>query len=184
MEVSLEYLEDEQIYKRVVEEGILKAARALWIATANVKDMQVRLGKAYRSITHVLGPAADRGVDVRLLHSGVPSARFRESLRKEGLPFGMRRCPRVHFKAVIIDNSSMFIGSANLTGAGIGVKKSTRRNFELGIWTEDGGLIDMVESLFNLVWEGEQCADCAFRGNHCTVPLETPDGESALDGQD
>lgn len=163
MDVELEYLEDREIYERVVEGGILKAKRSLWIATANVKDMRVRLGRAYKSITHILSPAAQRGVDVRLLHAGVPSARFRESLRKEGRPFPMRRCPRVHFKTVIIDNSSMFLGSANLTGAGIGVKKDTKRNFEIGIWTHDRNLIDKVQSLFNLVWEGEECPSCSYR---------------------
>ena len=163
MDVELEYLEDREIYERVVEGGILKAKRSLWIATANVKDMRVKLGRAYKSITHVLTPAAERGVDVRLLHAGVSSARFRESLREEGQAFSMRRCSRVHFKTVIIDKSSMFLGSANLTGAGIGIKKETKRNFEIGIWTHNRELIDKVQSLFNLVWEGEECPKCHFR---------------------
>ncbi|MFC1671675.1 phospholipase D family protein [Planctomycetota bacterium] len=167
MDVSLEYLEDEQIYDRVVDGGILKAKKSLWIATANVKDMRVRMGRRYRSIVHVLAPAAERGVDVRLLHSARPSRRFVESLRQRGGSFPMRRCPRTHFKTVIIDATSMFLGSANLTGAGIGVKKSTRRNFEVGIWTHDNQLIDRVQSLFNLVWEGEECDTCTLRGDIC-----------------
>lgn len=178
MDVTLEYVEDREIYERVVEGGILKAKKSLWIATANVKDMRVIVGRQYQSITHILSPAADRGVDVRLLHSGVPSARFRESLRKEGNLFPMRRCPRVHFKTVIVDKSSMFLGSANLTGAGIGVKKDTRRNFEVGIWTHDAALIDKVESLFNLIWGGEECEECSLRGRICPMPLETSDGKS------
>ena len=56
MDVSLEYVEDEEIYERVVEGGILKARTSLWISTANVKDMRVRLGRRYRSIVHVLVP--------------------------------------------------------------------------------------------------------------------------------
>lgn len=179
MQVELEYIEDAQIYEQVVEGGIMKAKRSLWISTANVKDMRVRIGRRYRSITHVLGPAADRGVDVRLLHSSIPSKRFRESYLDEPTPFAMRRCPRVHFKAVIVDKSSIFLGSANLTGAGIGVKKDTKRNFEIGIWTHNDALIDKVESLFNLVWEGEQCGDCSLRGKVCMIPLETPGGEAA-----
>ncbi len=167
MEVSLEYLEDEHIYERVVQDGILKAKKSLWIATANVKDMHVKVGRSFQSIVHVLAPAAERGVDVRLLHSGKPSSRFLESLRQEGHLFPMRRCPRTHFKTVIIDAKSMFLGSANLTGAGIGAKKDTRRNFEVGIWTHECELIDRVQSLFNLVWEGEECGACALRPDVC-----------------
>jgi phosphatidylserine/phosphatidylglycerophosphate/cardiolipin synthase-like enzyme len=167
MEVSLEYLEDEHIYERVVQDGILKARTSLWIATANVKDMRVKVGRTFQSIVHILAPAAERGLDVRLLHSAKPSFRFIESLRKEGTLFPMRRCPRTHFKTVIIDGASMFLGSANLTGAGIGAKKETRRNFEVGIWTHDAELIDRVQSLFNLVWEGEECGTCALRPDTC-----------------
>ncbi len=47
-----------------------------------------------------------------------------------------RRCPRLHAKAVIIDCRAMYLGSANLTGAGLGAKADKRRNFEMGIWTE------------------------------------------------
>lgn len=181
MDVSLEYVEDEEIYERVVEGGILKARTSLWISTANVKDMRVRLGRRYRSIVHVLVPAAREGVDVRLLHSSVPSSRFLKSLEKEGYVFPMRRCRRVHFKTVIIDTGSMFLGSANLTGAGIGVRKNTKRNFEVGIWTHDKDLIDRVQSFFNLIWEGEKCRDCSLRDKHCVIPLETPEGKSELE---
>jgi phosphatidylserine/phosphatidylglycerophosphate/cardiolipin synthase-like enzyme len=133
--------------------------------------MRVRMGRRFRSVVYVLGPAAERGVDVRLLHSGRPSSRFVESMERQGKPFPMRRCPRTHFKTVIIDARSMFLGSANLTGAGIGAKKNTRRNFEVGIWTHDAQLIDRVQSLFNLVWEGEECEGCAFRGGVCEEPI-------------
>ena len=55
------------------------------------------------------------------------------------------------------------VGSANLTGAGIGIKKDTKRNFEVGIWTHNRELIDKIQSLFNLVWEGEECPSCSYR---------------------
>ena len=38
----------------------------------------------------------------------------------------------------------MYLGSANLTGAGLGAKADGRRNFEMGIWTESPALIDAV----------------------------------------
>ena len=50
-------------------------------------------------------------------------------------------CPRVHFKMLIFDFETAYIGSANLTGAGIGMKSSNRRNFEAGILTDSPTLI-------------------------------------------
>jgi len=44
-------------------------------------------------------------------------------------------CPRVHFKMMIFDFEAAYVGSANLTGAGIGMKGSNKRNFEAGILT-------------------------------------------------
>ena len=42
-------------------------------------------------------------------------------------------CPRVHFKMLVFDGEEVYIGSANLTGAGIGMKTDNKRNFEAGI---------------------------------------------------
>ena len=37
---------------------------------------------------------------------------------------GMERalCPRVHFKIIVFDFKTAYVGSANLTGAGLGMK--------------------------------------------------------------
>ena len=51
-------------------------------------------------------------------------------------------CPRVHFKMFVFDCKEVYIGSANLTGAGIGMKAEGTRNFEAGILTDD---LDIVE---------------------------------------
>ena len=85
----------------------------------------------------------------------------------------MRRCPRAHVKAVIPDGKCMYVGSANLTGAGMGAKSLRRRNFEAGIWTDDLSLIDPVLDMLNDIWDGQQCADCG-RKQHCPEPLEEP----------
>jgi phosphatidylserine/phosphatidylglycerophosphate/cardiolipin synthase-like enzyme len=45
-------------------------------------------------------------------------------------------CPRVHLKSLIIDGRFAYVGSANLTGAGMGAKSDRRRNFESGIITD------------------------------------------------
>ena len=77
----------------------------------------------------------------------------------------------IHFKSVIIDYSSLYIGSANFTGAGMGAKSDKNRNFEIGIWTKDEALLDYTSILFDKIWQGDKCTDCG-RKNVCPVPLE------------
>ena len=109
------------------------------------------------------------------MHSGVPSSPALRELRAS-LPVGLtiRRCPRLHMKAIVIDMNAMYLGSANLTGAGLGAKAEHRRNFELGIWTTSADLIDGVLGEFNAIWEGEHCSACQ-RKDVCPVPLEEPE---------
>ncbi len=121
---------------------------------------------------------AERGVEVRLLHAGVPSgpalAQLKRVLRRERpLPLTIRRCPRLHAKAVVVDAGWMYLGSANLTGAGLGAKGPSRRNFEWGVTSRTPALIDAVLGRFNHLWEGGPCAGCGRR-EVCPVPLEEP----------
>jgi hypothetical protein len=74
---------------------------------------------------------------------------------------------------VIVDCAAMYLGSANLTGAGLGAKADRRRNFELGVWTQSSALIDGVLESFNAIWEGRHCEGCGRR-NVCPMPLEEP----------
>lgn len=176
MQVSIQFLEGAELCEQVLLGLVPRARRSLWIATANVKDCRVEIGGSYRPIADLFLALCRRGVDVRILHAGVPSEAFRESLSRCGLAdhpnFGMRRCPRVHFKAVLVDDDFLHLGSANLTGAGLGAKGPTRRNFELGFLTRDGLLRDRVAQLFHDIWEGLHCADCGQR-RLCPAPLES-----------
>jgi phosphatidylserine/phosphatidylglycerophosphate/cardiolipin synthase-like enzyme len=80
----------------------------------------------------------------------------------------------LHAKTVIVDCRSMYLGSANLTGAGLSAKADGRRNFEWGVWTESPELIDGVLEQFNALWEGRRCTTCK-RKDVCPVPLEEPE---------
>ncbi|HZO53395.1 MAG TPA: phospholipase D family protein, partial [Bryobacteraceae bacterium] len=162
----------------VVREGIARAKVSIDIATADFKAMLVPGVASSRrsapSIIDVLRGLANRGVEIRLLHAGTPSAPALAHLKKK-LPRGLtiRRCPRLHAKAVVIDCRAMYLGSANLTGAGLGAKADGKRNFEMGIWTESSALIDGVLEQFNALWEGHRCQSCR-RKDVCPVPLEEP----------
>lgn len=172
----VELVIDARHFYRIVRDGILRAKVSLEIATADFKAMLVPeagLNRA-RSIIEIFRGLASRGVEIRLLHAGTPSSAALRELKSE-LPGNLtiRRCPRLHAKAVIIDCKGMYLGSANLTGAGLGAKADGRRNFEWGIWTESPPLIDGVLEQFNALWEGRQCRRCQ-RKDICPVPLEEP----------
>ena len=173
LRIDADYLEGEELARDVIENGILKAKRSVWIATANLKDVRVRR----RRLLSILVAMARKGVEVRLLHAGKPSRPAFETLGDAGAArverFSVRKCVRVHFKAVIVDGKRLYLGSANLTGAGLGMKSPLRRNFEVGLWTEDGRLIDEVAGLFSAVWNGVMCEECG-RKEPCGKPLSAP----------
>jgi phosphatidylserine/phosphatidylglycerophosphate/cardiolipin synthase-like enzyme len=168
---------DADHFARVVRDGICSAKTSIDILTADFKAMLVpeSHGRSAPSIVEIFRRLAGRGVEIRLLHAGTPSsAALRELKRALPKNLAIRRCPRLHAKATIIDSRGMYLGSANLTGAGLGAKADGKRNFELGIWTESPALIEPVLDHFNALWEGHRCTSCR-RKDICPVPLEEPD---------
>ncbi len=184
---QVELIANEEHLQRVVIDGMLKAEVSLDIMTADFKAMLIpspmSRSRSAPSIVHHLIKLAQKGVEVRLMHSGVPSGPALRELKKLMPKLGggisgagnliIRRCPRLHAKTVIVDACAMYLGSANLTGAGLGAKSAGRRNFEIGLWTHGSSLIDAVLQQFNTLWEGERCRDCQ-RKDICPVPLEEP----------
>ena len=107
MAAEVEIVADGEHFERVIAEGIAKAEVSVDIMTADFKAVLVpRPGKRRRaiSIVQVFRQLAERGVEIRLLHAGVPSGPALQELRG-GLPDSLRirRCPRLHAKVVIVD---------------------------------------------------------------------------------
>jgi len=176
----LKLLESDTLYTEVMEKGILRAKSSVAIATANVKDMHVLVPGYDKSLAlpRLFEELIGRRVEVKLLHGAIPSQPFLQALAsshtlRNSALFDMRRCIRVHMKAVIIDNRRLYLGSANLTGSGLGMKSSTRRNFETGILTDSIEMVDRVAEIFYSIWESAHCSGCGRRDN-CVAPLETP----------
>jgi phosphatidylserine/phosphatidylglycerophosphate/cardiolipin synthase-like enzyme len=181
-------------YDRVVG-AVMGARRSIWIATANLKELMVedhraapgrrrtiaaagRGGRAYQSILAVFDDLAGRGVELRILHAAPPSGPFRRTFaghERLGRALALRACPRLHFKAVVVDGAFLYLGSANWTGAGLGAKGTGRRNFELGFVTSDDGLLDRVQAIFDRIWRGAECRRCKLR-SVCPRPLDAPRG--------
>jgi phosphatidylserine/phosphatidylglycerophosphate/cardiolipin synthase-like enzyme len=79
-------------------------------------------------------------------------------------------CPRVHFKHIIIDGRFAYSGSANLTGAGLGIKSQDKRNFEAGFVTTDPAIVGAIMKQFDEVWRGKYCKSCG-RKDFCQDPM-------------
>ena len=172
--LEAELLFGEALYHRVVRERLAQARESVVIATANVKAMLVELDGDFKPIADLFAKLAARGVSVRLLHAELPSRPFRQAFdRHKSLVRGgmtLKICPRVHFKAVLVDGAWLYLGSANLTGAGLGAKHKDNRNFELGFVTEDFDTIDRVGALFESVWSGAECRTCRLYDD-CPDPI-------------
>ena len=85
-----------------------------------------------------------KGVEVRLIHAKEPGPAFREDFDRYPVLYDRLErvlCPRVHFKMLVFDFKEVYIGSANLTGAGIGMKGEDKRNFETGLLTDDPTIV-------------------------------------------
>ena len=167
---------NEEIYPRVVEDLIPEARRFLWIITADIKDLHVIRGKRSVPLLDVLADLVEKGVAVRLIHAKEPGPRFRADFDRhpaliESDLFERVLCPRVHTKAVIADGKRAFIGSPNLTGAGMGAKHPDKRNFEAGFLTDEPAdlrkLVQWVDELFI----GDYCGRCRLR-DRCPDPLD------------
>lgn len=166
---------NEKIHSRVIEQLVPSAARFLWIVTADIKDMHVVRGKRAIPFLAVLAELVERGVAVRLIHAKEPGPRFREDFDRypvlvESELFERVLCLRVHTKAVIADGKTAFIGSANLTGAGLGAKSVHKRNFEAGIITDEPCLIAPLMDWVDELYLGDHCHHCQLR-KVCADPI-------------
>lgn len=164
------YIADTNHYSEVISR-IPKVKRLLWITTADLKDLYVeKKSGALVPLLQILNDLVKKGVEVRLIHAKEPGTAFREDFDKyPALWGGMERrlCPRVHMKIIVMDSNLVYIGSANLTGAGMGMKSAANRNFEAGFLTDEPGFIDAAMSHFDQIWEGTFCSKCG-RKDFCS----------------
>jgi phosphatidylserine/phosphatidylglycerophosphate/cardiolipin synthase-like enzyme len=170
--MSLVFITNEQLYKQVIE-PIESATSFVWIGTADIKDLHVRFKGNVTSFLTVLDSLLKRKIAIRLLHAKEPGPNYRKSFDKYPLLWkNMERqlCPRVHFKHIIIDGKIAYSGSANLTGAGLGIKSANTRNFESGFVTTNPEIVEAIMKQFDEVWLGKFCKECKRR-DYCGDPI-------------
>jgi len=164
-----------EIYQEVIQKRIPGAHHHLWIVTADIKDMYVDYEGDFVPFLQLLATLVRRGVGIRLIHAREPGPRFRKDFDRfdeliDNELFERILCPRIHTKAIIIDGREAFVGSANLTGAGLGSKHADKRNFEAGFLFTDSDhlsrLIDWVDALYL----GVYCQTCQRR-EFCQDPI-------------
>ncbi len=171
-----ELLLNEQIHQRVIRDLLPAAEKFVWIATADIKDMHVeRSPGRFDTFLGVFADLVREGVDIRLIHAKEPGPRFREDFDRfpeliESEHFERFLCPRNHMKCVFIDGRIAFVGSANLTGAGMGAKSPRKRNFEAGFVTDEPETINRLMEFFDTFYLGDLCKNCGRR-DVCPDPL-------------
>ena len=166
---------NEATYQLVLKELVMEARRLLWIVTADIKDLYIEDGKDFVPFLKVLADKLREGVEIRLVHAKEPGPRFREDFDRfpelvEAEGFERILCPRMHMKCVIADGRKAYVGSANLTGAGMGAKSPHRRNFEAGVVTEDRETIGELMTFLDAFYLGDHCVKCQRR-EVCPDPI-------------
>lgn len=171
-EPEFQYIANEDHYDKVIDK-IKNCKKTLWIGTADIKDLYVKDGRGTKPLLEVLSDLAKRGVEIRLIHAKEPGPAFRQDFDKyPALIDGMERvlCPRVHFKIIIFDLKTAYVGSANLTGAGLGMKGENTRNFEAGVLSSNKDFVKNAAEQFDSVWMGAHCKGCR-RKEFCGDPI-------------
>ncbi len=126
--------------KRITE--LIKGAKtSLWLEEATLLD---------EDITRALVKTAKRGVDVRFIapqREDDVAAENYQALRDAGAQVVLLPEPYVHAKAILADGRRAFVGSVNLTYT------SFELNRELGIITEDAGVIQRLGQVMARDWQ-------------------------------
>ena len=131
----VKYINNEEHYALLMEQ-IDKVKHTLWIGTADLKDLYVKPSSTVVPLLQLLETKVKQKVAIRLIHAKEPGTNF-----------------RVHFKLLIYDMCSVYIGSANMTGAAFGMKGERNRNFEAGIFTEIPEVVTNAVKQFDEVWK-------------------------------
>ena len=168
----LTYIANSAHYKEVLSR-VQSVKHMLWIGTADIKDLYVVVGKEKKPFLALIAQLIRRGVEVRLIHAKEPGLNFREDFDKYPVLYDRLErvlCPRVHFKTLVFDCQEVYVGSANLTGAGLGMKGDGKRNFEAGILTDMPEIVKQAMGQFDEVWMGKHCKKCKRR-EFCPDPI-------------
>ncbi len=168
---------NENHYQEVIQR-ICAAKSSIKIMTGDFKRFNLKpteeQGIDYKDgvpfIKYLMEKAVD-GVSVQIICSR-PSPFFMDEWQeyyqqmKNPILFEFKFCVRNHSKVIIVDDMLAYVGSANVTPAGLGQGIFTPGNFEAGIITENKELVSSVIALFSEIWSSKSCLNC-HRADKC-----------------
>lgn len=153
----------------IITNGLFRAKKYVWITSAKANDFIVvnQHTKEGVGITKKLYHMSQRGVDFKFIlapHEQTKTYKNTQTFyqkMKDVDNVQFRFCYDMHMKVIIVDGTWMYIGSANLTGAGIGSRtRKGKNNFEAGTITIDQKAIDAIEYQLEQIWNGNECKGC------------------------
>ena len=165
----------ENFYKEVVNR-ICAAKSSIKIMTADINLIRLKptasQGNKYKDGTpfvDFLMEKAMKGVSVQII-SAEKSERFQDDVERAycgeaGKQFSVWFCARNHAKVVIIDDKIAYVGSANMTRAGLGQPYASPGNFEVGFIIEASEIVRSLNELFSRITSHEFCEGCHRRKN-------------------
>ena len=160
----------ENFFQEVIKRAC-SAKSSIKIMTADFNLFRLmptnKQGKKYRDGTPFLDflmEKANEGVSVRII-TAEKSGYFQDGVERAYCKtpnkcFYVWLCARNHAKVVIIDDEIAYIGSANMTRAGLGQPYASPGNFEVGIMTEDPEIIASLNERFSDITSHKFCDDC------------------------
>ena len=168
----IKYISNAEHYTNVLA-NCINVKHSLLISTADIKDAYIEGKGEKMPFLKLMAQLIRKGVEIRLIHAKETGPAFREDFDKYPVLYDRLErvlCPRVHFKMIVFDCKEVYVGSANLTGAGIGMKAESTRNFESGILTDDPEIVEQAMNQFDEVWIGNKCKGCKRR-EFCSDPI-------------
>lgn len=167
--LSETHLITENFFQEVIKLACA-AKSSIKIMTADFNRLRLKptkkQGKKYGDGTpffDFLIEMANKGVSVEII-TAEQSVFFQDDVERANCNtsnnFSVWLCARNHAKVVIIDDKFAYIGSANVTKAGLGQPYCTPGNFEVGILTEDPEIIASLNKRFSDIKLYKFCDDC------------------------
>ena len=163
------HLLTENFYQEVIKRAC-DAKSSIKIMTADFNRLRLKptkkQGKKYGDGTpffDFLMEKANEGVSVEII-TAENSGFFQDDVERANCNtpnnYSVWLCARNHAKVVIVDDKIAYIGSANMTKAGLGQPYCSPGNFEVGILTEDPEIIASLNERFSDITKYKFCDDC------------------------
>lgn len=151
-----------RIYEKVILELMPKAKNNIKIASSNIKNFTIKILDEKIKFSDYLKYYARKNVSIQILTTprSLKSNLFEEIKGYSNIAY--KSCVRNHLKTIIVDGKIAYIGTANLTSSGIGIRNINIRNFEIG-FIVSGEIMQRINQIFDEVWNKEYCEKCLYK---------------------